>query len=179
MKVISVIFNFVKASGTPYKKNFKAVAVISTSFLLNDPYPNNAFTISSDAKINPKLAGIEKRRDSSKDSSLISLTLEHYPGMSEATLEEIAQKAKKEWPIDSITIVHRVGRLKPEEMIVFVGCASAHRHAAFDGCQYIMDYLKTDAPFWKAEETKDGRTWVSERENDKAAKRRWHLEESN
>ena len=78
-------------------------------------------------------------RDSSKDSSLISLTLEHYPGMSEATLEEIAQKAKKEWPIDSITIVHRVGRLTPEEMIVFVGCASAHRHAAFDGCQYIMD----------------------------------------
>ena len=118
-------------------------------------------------------------RDGSKDSSLISLTLEHYPGMSEAALEEIAQKAKKEWPIDSITIVHRVGRLKPEEMIVFVGCASAHRHAAFDGCQYIMDYLKTDAPFWKAEETKDGRTWVSERENDKAAKRRWHLQESN
>ena len=90
-------------------------------------------------------------RDSSKESSLISLTLEHYPGMSEAALEEIAQKAKKEWPIDSITIVHRVGRLKPEEMIVFVGCASAHRHAAFDGCQYIMDYLKKDAPFWKNE----------------------------
>ena len=64
-------------------------------------------------------------------------------------------------------------------MIVFVGCASAHRHAAFDGCQYIMDYLKTDAPFWKAEETKDGTTWVSERENDKVAKKRWHLEESN
>ena len=118
-------------------------------------------------------------RDSSKDSSLISLTLEHYRGMSEAALEEIAQKAKKEWPIDSITIVHRVGRLKPEEMIVFVGCTSAHRHAAFDGCQYIMDYLKTDAPFWKAEETKDGTTWVSERENDKAAKRSWHFEESN
>ena len=123
--------------------------------------------------------GIVRGYDEKNNRTIYSMKLEHYPGMSEATLEEIAQKAKKEWPIDSITIVHRVGRLKPGEMIVFVGCASAHRHAAFDGCQYIMDYLKTDAPFWKAEETKDGTTWVSERENDKAAKRRWHLRESN
>ena len=123
--------------------------------------------------------GIVRGYDEKNNRIIHSMKLEHYPGMSEAALEEIAQKAKKKWPRDSITIVHRVGRLKPEEMIVFVGCASAHRHAAFDGCQYIMDYLKTDAPFWKAEETKDGRTWVSERENDKAARKRWHLEESN
>ena len=116
-------------------------------------------------------------RDSSKDSSLVSLTLEHYPGMSEKALNEIARKAKKKWLLEYATIIHRVGRLKPEEMIVFVGCASAHRHDAFDGCRYIMDFLKTDAPFWKAEETKEGLFWVSERGTDKRAAENWLLEE--
>ena len=112
-------------------------------------------------------------RDSSEDSSLISLSLEHYPGMSEKALDEIARKATKKWSLESATIIHRVGRLKPEEMIVFVGCASAHRHDAFDGCRYIMDFLKTDAPFWKAEETKEGMFWVSERTTDKRAVQSW------
>ena len=112
-------------------------------------------------------------RDSSEDSSLISLSLEHYPGMSEKALDEIARKATKKWSLGSATIIHRVGRLKPEEMIVFVGCASAHRHDAFDGCRYIMDFLKTDAPFWKAEETKEGMFWVSERTTDKRAVQSW------
>ena len=112
-------------------------------------------------------------RDSSEDSSLISLSLEHYPGMSEKALDEIARKATKKWSLGSATIIHRVGRLKPEEMIVFVGCASAHRHDAFDGCRYIMDFLKTGAPFWKAEETKEGMFWVSERTTDKRAVQSW------
>ena len=112
-------------------------------------------------------------RDSSEDSSLISLSLEHYPGMSEKALDKIARKATKKWSLGSATIIHRVGRLKPEEMIVFVGCASAHRHDAFDGCRYIMDFLKTDAPFWKAEETKEGMFWVSERTTDKRAVQSW------
>ena len=116
-------------------------------------------------------------RDSSEDSSLISLSLEHYPGMSEKALDEIARKATKKWLLESATIIHRVGRLKPEEMIVFVGCASAHRHDAFDGCRYIMDFLKTDAPFWKAEETKEGIFWVSERTTDKRAVQNWLLRE--
>ncbi len=116
-------------------------------------------------------------RDSSEDSSLISLSLEHYPGMSEKALDEIARKATKKWSLGSATIIHRVGRLKPEEMIVFVGCASAHRHDAFDGCRYIMDFLKTDAPFWKAEETKEGIFWVSERTTDKRAVQNWLLRE--
>ena len=116
-------------------------------------------------------------RDSSEDSSLISLSLEHYPGMSEKALDEIARKATKKWSLGSATIIHRVGRLKPEEMIVFVGCASAHRHDAFDGCRYIMDFLKTDAPFWKAEETKEGMFWVSERTTDKRAVQSWLLRE--
>ncbi len=118
-------------------------------------------------------------RDSSKDSSLVSLTLEHYPGMSEKALHEIARKAQKKWSLGSVTIIHRVGRLEPEEMIVFVGCASAHRHDAFDGCRYIMDFLKTDAPFWKAEETKEGLFWVSERGSDKMAVDSWLLKEQN
>ena len=118
-------------------------------------------------------------RDASQDSSLVSLTLEHYPGMSEKALDDIACKAIKKWSLESITIIHRVGKLEPTEIIVFVGCASAHRNDAFDGCQYIMDFLKTDAPFWKAEETKEGVVWVTERETDKRAVENWLLHEQN
>ncbi len=114
-------------------------------------------------------------RDSSESSSLISLTLEHYPGMSEAALEKIANAAKKEWSLEAVRIIHRVGRLLPEDTIVFVGCASAHRQAAFDGCRFIMDFLKTDAPFWKSEETQEGSFWISEREKDKKASESWLL----
>ena len=112
-------------------------------------------------------------RESSESNSLISLTLEHYPGMSEAALDKIAGAAKQEWSLEAVRIIHRVGRLLPEDTIVFVGCASAHRHAAFDGCRYIMDFLKTDAPFWKSEETQAGRIWVSERKKDQNASKSW------
>jgi len=112
-------------------------------------------------------------RENSDSKSLISLTLEHYPGMSEKALDKIARQAMQEWPIESVRIIHRIGRLTPEDNIVFVGCASAHRHAAFDGCRFIMDFLKTDAPFWKAEETKQGTVWVSQRETDTSAKQGW------
>jgi len=112
-------------------------------------------------------------RDSSENNSLISLTLEHYPGMSEAALEKIADAAMQKGSLEAVRIIHRVGRLLPEDNIVFVGCASAHRHAAFEGCRYIMDFLKTDAPFWKSEETQEGRIWVSEREKDQNASKSW------
>ena len=112
-------------------------------------------------------------RDSSENNCLISLTLEHYPGMSEAALDKIAGVAMQQWSLEAVRIIHRVGRLLPEETIVFVGCASAHRHAAFDGCRFIMDVLKTDAPFWKSEETQEGKVWVSEREKDQNASKRW------
>ena len=118
-------------------------------------------------------------RDTSQDSSLASLTLEHYPGMSEKALNDIACKAMKKWSLESTTIIHRVGKLEPADIIVFVGCASAHRHDAFDGCKYIMDFLKTDAPFWKAEETKEGVVWVAERGTDKRAVENWRLNEQN
>ena len=139
------------------------------------------FDVASEIKsINSKTVGAIATfsgivRDSSESSSLISLTLEHYPGMSEAALDKIAGEAKQEWSLEAVRIIHRVGRLLPEETIVFVGCASANRHSAFDGCRYIMDFLKTDAPFWKSEETQEGNFWVSERQKDINASKTWLL----
>ena len=112
-------------------------------------------------------------RDLGGDESLEAMTLEHYPGMTEAEIEAIIDKAKQRWPLDGVTVIHRIGRLQPFENIVFVGCASAHRHAAFDAASFIMDFLKTNAPFWKKEDRESGAAWVDSREADYAALRRW------
>ena len=112
-------------------------------------------------------------RDLGGDESLDAMTLEHYPGMTEAEIEAIIDKAKQRWPLDGVTVIHRVGRLQMLENIVFVGCASAHRHAAFDAANFIMDFLKTNAPFWKKEDRGSGAAWVDSRETDYAALRRW------
>ena len=112
-------------------------------------------------------------RDLGGDESLEAMTLEHYPGMTEAEIEAIIDKAKQRWPLDGVTVIHRIGRLQPFENIVFVGCASAHRHAAFDAANFIMDFLKTNAPFWKKEDRESGATWVDSREADYVALRRW------
>ncbi|MDZ7922837.1 MAG: molybdenum cofactor biosynthesis protein MoaE [Marinagarivorans sp.] len=98
-----------------------------------------------------------------------ALFLEHYPGMTEHSLARIAQDASQQWPLQKVTIVHRVGELLPAQQIVFVGVASAHRHAAFAACEYIMDMLKTRAPFWK----KEGATWVEAKTRDHIAAKRW------
>ena len=111
--------------------------------------------------------------DNSENKDLISMTLEHYPEMTQTALQKIGQTAMQNFSLQAVRIIHRVGRLYPEDNIVFVGCASAHRHAAFDGCRYIMDFLKTDAPFWKSEETQEGRIWVSERKKDQNASKSW------
>ena len=112
-------------------------------------------------------------RDLGGDEAIDAMTLEHYPGMTEAEIEAIIDKAKQRWPLDGVTVIHRVGRLPPLENIVFVGCASAHRHAAFDAANFIMDFLKTNAPFWKKEDRESGAAWVDSRETDYAALRRW------
>ena len=104
---------------------------------------------------------------------LISLTLEHYPGMTEKKLHQIADQACQYWPLNAIRITHRVGRLLPSDMIVFVAASSAHREAALNAVHFIMDYLKTEAPFWKAEETSAGTHWVDARESDDKAKEKW------
>ncbi len=107
------------------------------------------------------------------DDTITAMTLEHYPGMTESEIERIEAEARDRWPLEGITIIHRVGRLLPEDQIVLVAVASAHRQAAFDAAQYIMDFLKTDAPFWKAEERGDQVTWVDARDSDTAARNKW------
>ena len=105
---------------------------------------------------------------------LQAMTLEHYPGMTESEIETIVSTAKKRWPLTAVSVIHRVGRLEPLDNIVFVGCASGHRGAAFDAASFIMDYLKTNAPFWKKEDGPDGANWVDARDSDTVALARWH-----
>ena len=112
-------------------------------------------------------------RDLGGASVLSAMTLEHYPGMVEKSLEEITAEAIQRWPLLGIRIIHRYGRLLPGDRIVLVAVASAHRGAAFSACEFIMDFLKTRAPFWKCEETPAGAQWVDARESDDQARARW------
>ena len=107
------------------------------------------------------------------NESLVSLTLEHYPEMTEKSLESIANKARDKWELESITIIHRVGTLCIGDQIVLVITTSKHRQEAFDSCNFIMDYLKTDAPFWKKEISDKEEKWVEIRETDEKQKSRW------
>ena len=102
------------------------------------------------------------------------MELEHYPGMTEKALEEIEAEARERWPLEGVTIIHRVGPLAPGARIVFVATASRHRAAAFEAAEYLMDFLKTRAPFWKKETTAEGDRWVDARETDDAATARWN-----
>ena len=112
-------------------------------------------------------------RDMAGDAAVGAMTLEHYPGMTEKALEEIEAEACARWPLQATLIVHRVGKLEPGDQIVLVAAASAHREAAFDACHYLIDFLKTRAPFWKLEDTPDGPKWVDARNSDDEATRRW------
>lgn len=112
-------------------------------------------------------------RDINDGSDVQAMTLEHYPGMTESALEEIVAQARGRWTLDAVRVIHRYGRLEPGERIVFVGVTSAHRGDAFAACEFIMDFLKTRAPFWKREETPQGARWVDARESDDSAAERW------
>lgn len=112
-------------------------------------------------------------RDINDGSDVQAMTLEHYPGMTEHALEEIVAQARGRWTLDAVRVMHRYGRLEPGERIVFVGVTSAHRGDAFAACEFIMDFLKTRAPFWKREETPQGARWVDARESDDSAAERW------
>jgi molybdopterin synthase catalytic subunit len=112
-------------------------------------------------------------RDLNDGSQVKEMTLEHYPNMTEKALEEIVAQAKSRWDIYQALVIHRVGPLLPEDQIVLVAVTSAHRGEAFAACEFIMDYLKTAAPFWKKEETPDGGRWVDARVTDEAAMARW------
>lgn len=112
-------------------------------------------------------------RDHHDGERILAMTLEHYPGMTERELARIEAEAKARWPLDDCLIIHRHGRMLPGEPIVLVATASAHRAAAFDACAFLMDWLKTQAPFWKLEETPKGERWVEARDSDDEAAERW------
>ena len=112
-------------------------------------------------------------RDIAGETSVSAMTLEHYPGMTERQLEEIEAEAHRRWPLESSLIIHRIGDLAPGDNIVLVACASAHRQAALDATAFLIDWLKTKAPFWKREETSDGARWVEARDADDDAAARW------
>ncbi|HIE5563731.1 TPA: molybdopterin synthase catalytic subunit MoaE, partial [Enterobacter kobei] len=114
-----------------------------------------------------------KVRNHNLGDSVKALTLEHYPGMTEKSLAEIVEEARGRWPLGRITVIHRIGEMWPGEEIVFVGVTSAHRGSAFAAGEFIMDYLKTRAPFWKREATPEGDRWVDARDSDRQAAEHW------
>jgi molybdopterin synthase catalytic subunit len=115
-------------------------------------------------------------RDTNDGSGVSEMTLEHYPGMTERALEEIVAQARERWRVAEVLVIHRHGRLLPSERIVLVVVTGAHRGEAFAACEFVMDYLKTRAPFWKKETTAAGSRWVEAREADDEAAARWDAE---
>lgn len=115
-------------------------------------------------------------RDFNERPDVTALTLEHYPGMTEDALGAIVTEAESRWPLQGVRVIHRVGRLAPGDPIVLVVVASAHRRAAFEACDFVMDYLKTRAPFWKKEHSITGDYWVAERDSDHRDASRWESE---
>ena len=126
-----------------------------------------------DARVGALASFLGLVRDMNDGSSVSEMTLEYYPGMTEKALEEIVVEARGRWDIYEALVIHRVGPLKPCDQIVLVAVTSAHRGEAFAACEFIMDYLKTRAPFWKKEATPDGGRWVDARETDDSAAARW------
>ncbi|MEY6432185.1 molybdopterin synthase catalytic subunit MoaE [Thioalkalicoccus limnaeus] len=125
------------------------------------------------AEIGALVTFVGLTRDINEDARIERLTLEHYPGMTEKALEAIAAEAADRWSLGGLTLIHRIGTLAPQDPIVFVGVASRHRGDAFRACEFLIDYLKTKAPFWKKESRTDGEHWVAARVSDEAAARRW------
>ncbi|MHB1246824.1 MAG: molybdopterin synthase catalytic subunit MoaE [Sulfuriferula sp.] len=112
-------------------------------------------------------------RDTNAGSDVAGMLLEHYPAMTQRALEAIVAEAGQRWTLLDVTVIHRVGELRPGDQIVLVAVASSHRADAFSACEFIMDYLKTQAPFWKKEQTPDGARWVEQRGTDEQAAARW------
>jgi molybdopterin synthase catalytic subunit len=127
-----------------------------------------------DVKVGAVCSLIGFVRDFGDTADILGMELEHYPGMTEKALREIAGEAGQRWPLEGIVIIHRVGNLKPADQIVLVACSSAHRKAAFSGCEYIIDYLKVRAPFWKKEITAKGARWVDAKTSDEQMAKTWH-----
>ena len=131
-----------------------------------------------DARVGALASFVGLVRDLNDGSKVSEMILEHYPGMTEKALEEIVVEAKNRWEIYAALVIHRVGPLRPCDQIVLVAVTSAHRGEAFAACEFIMDYLKTRAPFWKREATPAGARWVDARDSDDSAATRWQKGES-
>jgi len=129
---------------------------------------------------NPRIGGLAcfvgLVRDMQGADRISAMTLEHYPGMTETQIAAIEAEARRRWPLEASLIIHRYGRLEPGDRIVLVATASPHRDAAFESCRFLIDWLKTKAPFWKLEETPQGERWVAAQETDEAAAKRWTAE---
>ena len=117
--------------------------------------------------------GIVRGKDGNTNEDIFSMTLEHYPGMTELEIESIVTNSITRWEISAVTVIHRIGKLFSSDQIVFVGVASKHRQNAFDACNYIMDWLKTKAPFWKVEEGSKEKRWVEFNSSDANATKKW------
>jgi molybdopterin synthase catalytic subunit len=126
---------------------------------------------------NPKIGAVASFigvvRDLNEGADVATMALEHYPGMTEKALEVIVAQSKARWDLYEVLVIHRVGELRPTDQIVLVVVTSAHRGEAFAACEFVMDYLKTQAPFWKKEATPAGTRWVDARDSDEAARERW------
>ena len=126
-----------------------------------------------DPRIGAVASFVGVARDRNDGVEVATMTLEHYPGMTERAIEAIVAQAKARWQIFEVLVIHRIGELKPLEQIVLVVATSSHRGDAFAACEFVMDYLKTEAPFWKKETTPEGTRWVDARDSDAAARERW------
>jgi molybdopterin synthase catalytic subunit len=132
-----------------------------------------------DARVGAVCSFLGTVRERNDGSSVASMELEHYPGMTEKSISAMMDEAKKRFDIFAARVIHRVGLLHPEDQIVFVAVTSAHRGESFKACEFLMDYLKTQAPFWKKEVTPEGARWVDARVSDDQALARWGIEASN
>ncbi len=127
----------------------------------------------ADPGIGAVAAFVGQVRDVNDGATIGTLTLEHYPGMTEKSLADIVERAKLRWQFHDALVIHRIGELQPLDQIVLVAVAGSHRGECFAACEFIMDYLKTEAPFWKKEQTSEGGRWVDARVSDDQAKQRW------
>ena len=142
---------------------------------------NEDFDVSEETKFLHKnnsgaivnFVGLVRSYDKNNNKIINSMTLEHYPGMTESEIEKIIVDCYKRWELTGVTVIHRVGNLKPSDQIVFVGVSTKHRQNAFNGCNFIMDWLKTKAPFWKLEEIDNKRSWVEFNDSDNEALKKW------
>lgn len=132
-----------------------------------------------DARVGAVVSFVGTVRDMNEGAGVSEMELEHYPGMTEKALEDIVAQAKARWNIYNVLVIHRVGPLKPLDQIVLVAVTSAHRGEAFAACEFIMDYLKTQAPFWKKEQTAQGARWVDARVADDQALAKWGVSSAN